>query len=192
MLFVMQVRLEELPRVPGRPMLPKGGLLSFFACEGLGHDEYLDAGAVVFTPARACGRLAAAELPAAFVRTVDGKKTRRPFGTRGLAATVVRKLPNPDARELRAKLPDDVRARYSQRVFEPAMASEEGGRHQLLGVRDRSYPGDQPASMTLLLQCVTEPSLGLHWGDDDAITFFAPRAALAKADFSKVRLTYGD
>ena len=44
----------------------------------------------------------------------------------------------------------------------------------------------------MLLQCVTEPRLDMHWGDDDALSVFAPNASFAKAAFAKAVVTCGD
>lgn len=190
LLFVLQIRLEEVATLLPAKTLPAAGLLSVFVCEGRAHDEYLDAVTVVFTPGKACAKLAPLAPPAGLTRLIDGKPTKAPFGARALDAAAARKLENPGAPAL-ARLPEDVRQRYSERVFEPALAAFEGGTHQLLGVRDRSY-GGEPKGARLLLQCVTEPSLDMHWGDDDALSVFAPRASFATAAFAKATLTLGD
>lgn len=183
--FVAQLRLSE---VVGNTLLPKAGLLSFFVLDEWGDGEspgYLERAEVLFSPPKA--KLQRLAPPAHFQSRRDGTmEERRPFAACLVEWVRVLKLPAVSNQQVAAALTPAERQRYGKLTldFFPE--------NQLLGWRDRSWDGEQPASVDLLLQVTSDAQAGMEWGDCDDLDFYSPRDALAAGDFSQVFPYCGD
>lgn len=183
--FVAQVRLSE---VTGNTLLPKSGLLSFFVLDEWGDGEspgYLERAAVLYTPSTT--KLQRLAVPANFQSRRDGTmEERRPFASCLVEWVRVLKLPAVSNQQVAAALTAEERQRYGKLTvpFHPE--------NQLLGWRDRSWDGEQPPSVDLLLQLTSDGQAEMEWGDADDLDFYSPRDALAAGDFSQVFPYCGD
>ncbi len=183
--FAAQVRLSE---VTGSGLLPKRGLLSFFVLDEWADQEvpgYLEKAVVLFTPElTALQRL---PIPKSFQsRRDETMEERQPFASCLVEWVRIAKLPAPSNQQVTRALSAAERERY-EKVERDVLAE-----NQLLGWRDRSWDGEQPTDVELLLQLTSDDQAGMEWGDGDALDFYSPRAALQKGDFTKVFPYCGD
>jgi hypothetical protein len=183
--FAAQVRLSE---VSAHGLLPKSGLLSFFVLDEWADQEtpgYLEKAVVLFTPElTALHRL---PIPKNFQSRRDGTmEERQPFAACLVEWVRVAKLPAPSNQQVKKALTPAELKRYEK------IALDVLAENQLLGWRDRTYDGEQPPDVELLLQLTSDEPAGMEWGDSDALDFYSPRAALLKGDFSKVFPYCGD
>jgi len=173
--LVAQVRLEELASYDVDRLLPRAGLLLFFADLSPASDGYCADGAVLLV-----------EKLGAVARRVppDGVAILAESGIEW-SATV--SLP-PAERALlaKARLREADVATYNDRVLVPALT---GASHRCLGYPTLTEVEDARADEHCLLQLASDRRRKLAFGDAQTLRFHVRAAALAKRDFRKVRVS---
>ena len=119
----------------------------------------------------------------------DGEPVNKPYRARGVSFVLAQKLPSPSNIAMKKMKWSKAEKDTYEAIYNAALVCE---RHQLMGYRDMSYDGEQPATDTLLFQCFSDSKTGMAWGDDDDLFFYVPKKALAKGDFSKVTSCCGE
>jgi hypothetical protein len=175
--FLVQIALRDIAPFDPEGLLPRRGLLSFFAGDVEPDTEHgpIDVGRVLWC-----------EDPNKLARATPPEGVRiYPTCTIELHAIV--KLPAPSHPVVTQRLSKQDQKRYEDGVWAP---SEEG--HQLLGYRDRSWDAEQPRDVLLLYQSISHRETGTGWGDADHLYFYMSTDALASHEFSRAFTYYGD
>jgi len=175
--FVAQLALADLAPHDQDRLLPKSGMLWFFARQevvpkGKGELQRV-ACHVIF--AEAPGPLQRTEPPPTLPR-------RERYAPAAVSLTSARPLP-PDAVAARLALLRDEAAAFAS----ARRPGEDGATpHACLGwARANHYRGVPGAKEQLLLAVGSDAVSGFHWGDAGSIFFLLPSSALAKRDFAK-------
>ena len=184
--FVAQLRLEDFAPKDASKLLPKSGLLSFFVLADWDdasptEPDYLSICRVLYTPTKEKLERRS-DPPARYV-------------AHAIEAFPIFTFPPPDGRafkKLRLKGADYQRFADAKDAYVTWLHHRLPGIRgtQLLGYRSRT--DDREPKQILLLQCETDYSVGMRWGDADSVYFWIDPKALAKSKFDGVTSNYAD
>lgn len=172
--LVAQVRLEELTAYDVDRLLPRAGLLLFFADLSPASDGYCADGAVLLVE----------ELATVARRPPPDGVALIPESSIEWSATI--SLPPDGAFLTKARLRGAEVATYNDRVLLPAL---KGASHRCLGYPTLTEVEDARADEHCILQVASDRRRKLAFGDGQTLRFHVRAAALAKRDFRKVRVS---
>lgn len=169
------VKIAMKPTVKIAGLLPRTGLLSFFADLSPESDGYCAAGAILH--ADTLGTLARRVPPEGVALVVES----------GINWSPTISLPVPEGPfTSKARLRDGDLATYNDRVFVPSL---QGAGHQWLGYPRLTEVDEARADDHCLLQIASDRKRKLSFGDAQALRFELRLAALSKSDFRRPRVT---
>lgn len=198
LLFVAQVRLEDVAPFDLEERLPLVGLLSVFA------DSYVDHVKIIYTedarslcrhaqprrggePFTACGVEVRPELhvppPSSPFLALDAP-AQRPGSAKRPALRGALALPH----EAHAAFWDNVWLKHLEALGRGGSAGS-AGIHQLLGYANATDSGEQSRDEEVLFAFDSDDRAGMEWGDVQCVWLLIARSALAARDFGKVRAT---